>query len=55
MRRTKIIATIGPKTESEEMIQKLAESGMNIARVNMSHGNHEWHSMVMKRINSQLG
>ena len=50
MRRTKIIATIGPKTESEEMIQKLAESGMNIARVNMSHGDHEWHSMVMKRI-----
>ena len=34
MRRTKIIATIGPKTESEEAIRKLAEAGMNIARIN---------------------
>ena len=50
MRRTKIICTIGPKTESEETIQELASSGMNIARINMSHGNHRWHSMVMKRI-----
>jgi pyruvate kinase len=50
MRRTKIIATIGPKTESEEMIRKLAHAGMNIARINMSHGTHEWHESVIKRI-----
>jgi pyruvate kinase len=50
MRRTKIIATIGPKTESMEAIKKLAEAGMNIARINMSHGSHEWHSSVMQRI-----
>ena len=50
MRRIKIICTIGPKTEREEMIKRLAESGMNIARVNMSHGDPKWHSMVMKRI-----
>lgn len=50
MRRTKIIATIGPKTESEAMIRKLAEAGMNIARINMSHGDHKWHSMVISRI-----
>ena len=50
MRRTKIICTIGPRTESEEMISKLALNGMNIARVNMSHGSPKWHSMVMKRI-----
>lgn len=50
MRRSKIIATIGPKTESEEMIKKLAEAGMNIARINLSHGTHEWTSMVIKRI-----
>ena len=50
MRRTKIIGTIGPKTESEEMIKKLAEAGMNIARINMSHGDHKWHSMVIDRI-----
>ena len=50
MRRTKIIATIGPKTESLEMIRKLAEAGMNIARINMSHGNPEWTSMIIERI-----
>jgi pyruvate kinase len=50
MRRTKIIATIGPKTESEETIRKLAEAGMNIARINMSHGTHKWHSMIINRI-----
>ena len=50
MRRTKIIATIGPKTESEAMIRNLAEAGMNIARINMSHGDHKWHSMVINRI-----
>ena len=50
MRRTKIIATIGPKTESEAMIKKLADAGMNIARINMSHGDHKWNSMVIERI-----
>jgi len=50
MRRIKIIATIGPKTESEAIIRKLAEAGMNIARINMSHGNHEWHSKIINRI-----
>ncbi len=50
MRRTKIICTIGPKTESEEAIREMALNGMNIARLNMSHGNSEWNSMVMKRI-----
>ncbi|MBI4452128.1 pyruvate kinase [Candidatus Woesearchaeota archaeon] len=50
MRRTKIIATIGPKTESESMIRKLAEAGMNIARINMSHGTSEWTSRVVGRI-----
>ena len=50
MRRTKIICTIGPKTESEESIRELAQNGMNIARLNMSHGNAQWNSLVMKRI-----
>ena len=50
MRRTKIICTIGPKTESEETIRELALNGMNIARLNMSHGNPTWNSMVMKRL-----
>ena len=42
MRKTKIIATLGPATESEEMIGKLIDGGMNIARLNMSHANHDW-------------
>ncbi|HLG23389.1 MAG TPA: pyruvate kinase [Candidatus Nanoarchaeia archaeon] len=50
MRRTKIIATIGPKTESEEMMKKLCDAGMNIARINMSHGTHQWHEMVINRL-----
>lgn len=50
MRRTKIVCTIGPKTESEEMIRNLALAGMNIARINMSHGTPGWNSMVMKRV-----
>ncbi|MCF7812785.1 pyruvate kinase [Candidatus Gracilibacteria bacterium] len=50
MRRTKIVATIGPKTESYEMLRLLAESGVNVFRLNFSHGTHEWHGNVMDRI-----
>ena len=42
MRKTKIIATLGPATESEDMINKLIDAGMNIARLNMSHASHDW-------------
>jgi pyruvate kinase len=37
---TKIVATIGPKTESEEMLSRLIQAGMNVMRLNMSHGDH---------------
>ena len=50
MRRAKIIATIGPKTESEEMMEKLAKAGMNIARINMSHGTSEWTASIIKKL-----
>ncbi len=40
IRKTKIICTLGPSSESAEMIQKLAEAGMNITRLNFSHGDH---------------
>jgi len=43
IRKTKIVCTIGPVSESADMIQKLAETGMNIVRLNFSHGSHEEH------------
>ena len=50
MRRTKIVCTIGPKTCSYENLLKLAEMGMNVARINMSHGDREWHRKVIKGV-----
>lgn len=50
MRKTKIICTIGPATESFDMLEKLANAGMNVARLNMSHGDHSSHAKVIKAI-----
>ncbi|XP_015688135.2 plastidial pyruvate kinase 2 [Oryza brachyantha] len=55
-RKTKIVCTIGPSTNSKEMIWKLAEAGMNVARLNMSHGDHASHQKVIdlvKEYNAQ--
>jgi pyruvate kinase len=49
-RRTKIIFTLGPATESEEMLEKLITGGADIARLNMAHGKHEWCRAVIRRI-----
>lgn len=49
-RRTKIICTIGPCTCSSEMLKTLAENGMNVARLNMGHGTHDWHKDVIDKI-----
>lgn len=46
-RKTKIVCTIGPSTNTREMIWKLAETGMNVARLNMSHGDHASHQKVI--------
>lgn len=50
MRRAKIIATIGPSTSSKEMLSKLIETGVNVCRINMSHGTYEAHAEVIKNI-----
>ncbi len=50
MRRTKIVCTIGPKTATKEMLLELAKRGMNIVRLNMSHGTHEWHGGVIDMV-----
>lgn len=58
MRKTKIICTIGPRTAAHEMLLQLAVGGMNVARLNMSHGSLEWHQDViksLKRINKKMG
>jgi pyruvate kinase len=50
MRRTKIICTIGPASESPERIKELLEAGMNVARLNFSHGSHEEHGRRIKNL-----
>ncbi|MDE7201258.1 MAG: pyruvate kinase [Lachnospiraceae bacterium] len=49
MRKTKIICTIGPVSESEEKLKELLLAGMNVARFNFSHGNHEEHQVKLER------
>lgn len=62
MKKTKIVCTIGPASESEEMLQKLMTAGMNVARLNFSHGSHEEHAAriatirkVAKKLNKNIG
>lgn len=58
MRKTKIIATIGPASSSPEMVKKLIETGMNAVRINFSHGDHESHGVTIdtvKKVREELG
>ena len=50
MRRTKILATLGPATNSEEMILRLLTSGVDVFRLNFSHGRHEDHIKIIKLV-----
>ena len=57
-RRTKIICTIGPASGSATVVEKLIEAGMNVARLNLSHGDHEEHARYVqeiREISQQLG
>ncbi|MDN7227056.1 pyruvate kinase [Planococcus liqunii] len=50
MRKTKIVCTIGPASETPELLESLIEAGMNVARLNFSHGSHEEHALRIQRI-----
>ncbi|ACB74845.1 pyruvate kinase [Opitutus terrae] len=49
-RRTKIIFTLGPATESEAMLEKMIVGGADIVRLNMAHASHEWTRTIVRRI-----
>ena len=44
MKKTKIVCTLGPASETEEIISAMADAGMNVARINFSHGTHAEHA-----------
>jgi pyruvate kinase len=48
--KTKIVATIGPASESPEIMRQMIEAGMNVARINFSHGDISSHQPVMDRL-----
>lgn len=50
MHFTKIVATIGPATDTPEKLKRLIKLGMNVARLNFSHGSHETHGATIKRL-----
>ncbi|MGQ0540146.1 MAG: pyruvate kinase [Gemmatimonadaceae bacterium] len=50
--RTKIVCTLGPATRTPETIAALMEAGMNVARINFSHGTHEQHNAVIDTVRS---
>ena len=49
-KKTKIVCTMGPATEDEEVLRQLILHGMNVARFNFSHGNHEYHRKNIERV-----
>ncbi|MBU5668255.1 pyruvate kinase [Peptoniphilus sp. MSJ-1] len=57
MKKTKIVATIGPASENEEVLRKLIDEGINVCRLNFSHGTHEEHRkkiLLIKKLRKEL-
>jgi len=58
MRKTKIICTLGPAVEDERILRKIIEEGMDVARLNFSHGSHEEHMKrveALKKVRKEVG
>ena len=58
MRKTKIVCTLGPASTDEDIIKKMLQAGMNVARLNFSHGSHEGHKQTIekfRRVRDELG
>ena len=55
MRRTKIVATIGPASRDPEVLVRMVEAGMDVARLNFSHGTHEQHAETAQRVREAAG
>ncbi len=50
LKRTKIVATLGPASDSPKKIEELIRAGMNVARLNFSHGTHDWHLATAEKV-----
>lgn len=58
MKKTKIICTMGPNTDNKDLLRKLMENGMDIARLNFSHGDYEEQGRrikLIKELREELG
>jgi len=58
MKRTKIVATLGPATASKDVLRKMIEEGLNVCRLNFSHGGHEAHLdaiKIIRELNDEMG
>ena len=53
-KRTKILATVGPASDTLEQLEKMILAGVNVFRMNFSHGTHEYHTLVLKRIRQAM-
>jgi pyruvate kinase len=55
MRRAKIVCTLGPSSESQAAIEELIRSGLDVARLNFSHGDHDFHRALVNRVRAAAG
>ncbi len=58
MRKTKIVCTVGPACNNEKTLTEMCKAGMNVARLNFSHGDHETHLKnitLIKKVREKLG